>query len=190
MGIAKRENTMTSFVHLEYSNQHPGVARVEAAIVSAQQIKRNFSGTRGLATLLLSAIAAAVMVVAYQIMDSMAEGHLLVLWIGLWAVAFATLAAFASTARAVVTSMKASLDGWSRSLAAKRADERLWTMAKTDARVMADLQCAISRGEAYSDPRDEGLRFVPPAVAPAAVVKHPSIPSGIDLVRAYRNYYI
>ena len=154
---------MTSFVHLEYSNRHPGVARVEAAIdsaaSSAQHIKRNFSGARGLATLLLSAIAAAVMVVAYQVMDSMAEGHLLALWIGMWAVAFATLALCATAARALAVNVKASLDGWSRNLAAKRADERLWAMAKTDARVMSDLQAAISRHDA----RDEGLTFVAPA---------------------------
>jgi hypothetical protein len=180
---------MTSFVHLEYSNQHPGVARVEAAIASAQQIKRSFSGTRGLATLLLSAIAAAVMVVAYQVMDSMAEGHLLVLWMGLWAVAFATLAVFASTARAVAASAKSSLDGWSRSLAAKRADERLWSMAKTDARVMADLQCAISRGDMRDDPRDEGLRFVPPVLV-TVVKASKEIPSGMDLMRAYKRHYI
>ncbi len=154
---------MTSFVHLEYSNQHPGVARVEAAIdsaaSSAQHIKRNSSGARGLATLLLSAIAAAVMVVAYQVMDSLAEGHLLALWIGMWAVAFATLAICATAARALAVNVKASLDGWSRNLAAKRADERLWAMAKTDARVMNDLQAAISRNDA----RDEGLTFVAPA---------------------------
>ena len=70
---------MTSFVHLEYSNQHAGVARVESAIASAQQIKRNFSSVRSLAMLLLTAIAAAVMVVAYQVMKNMADGHLLVL---------------------------------------------------------------------------------------------------------------
>ena len=149
---------MTSFVHLEYSNQHPGVARVESAIASAQQIKRNFSTTRSLAMLLLSAIAAAVMVVAYQVMDTMAEGHLLALWIGLWAVAFATLAAFASTARFMVLKSKASLDAWSRSIAAKRADERLWAMARTDARLMADLQAVMTR----DDVNDEGLRFVAP----------------------------
>jgi hypothetical protein len=174
---------MTSFVHLEYSNQHPGVARVEAAIASAQQIKRSFSGTRGLATLLLSAMAAAVMVVAYQVMDSMAEGHLLVLWIGLWAVAFATLAICASTARALASNLKVSLDGWSRRLAIKRADERLWAMAKTDARVMTDLQCAMSRG----DFGDEGLRFVPPAAAASAKVAtapRKAIPSGMGLVQA------
>ena len=149
---------MTSFVHLEYSNQHSGVMRLESAIASMQHFKRNFSGTRGLATLLLSAIAAAVMVVAYQVMDSVAEGHLLVLWIGLWAVAFATLATFAATARSVTLGLKASLDTWSRNVAAKRADERLWAMAKTDARVMADLQVAMSKNETP----DEGLIFVAP----------------------------
>ena len=149
---------MTSFVHLDYSNQHPGVARIEAAIEAAQHAKRHFSGARGAATLLLSAIAAAVMVVAYQVMDSMADGHLLVLWIGLWAVAFAALAVCASTAGAVAAKLKASLDSWSRKLAAKRADERLWAMAKTDARLMAELQCAATRQGA----RDEGLTYIAP----------------------------
>ena len=138
---------MTSFVHLEYSTKHPGVARVESAIEAAQHLRQGFSSTRGLATLLLSAIAAAVMVVAYQVMDSMAEGHLLVLWMGLWAVAFVVLAAFSNTARHLAERLKAGLDGWSRRLAETRADDRLWAMANTDARVMADLQAAITRSE-------------------------------------------
>ncbi len=154
---------MTSFVHLEYSNQHPGVARLESVVASAQKAKRHFSGTRGLATLLLAAIAAAVMVVAYQVMDSMADGHWLVLWTGMWVVAFTALAVCVSTVRAVAASMKASLDSWSRTVAAKRADERLWAMAKTDARVMADLQGAVARGDVRHDPRDDGLTFVAPA---------------------------
>ena len=139
---------MTSFVHLEYSNQHAGVARVEAAIESAtssaQHISHNFSSTRFLAMLLLSAVAAAVMVVAYEVMQSMADGHLLVLWVGMWAAAFATLAAFAGTASRAVVHAKARLDGWSRSVATKRANERLWAMAKTDLRLMADLQAIMS----------------------------------------------
>ena len=157
-----RENTMTSFVHLEYSNQHPGVTRVESAIESAREIKRTFSSTRSLATLLLSAIAAAVMVVADQVMNSMADGHLLVLWIGLWVVAFATLAACASTARHAVLKAKCGLDKWSRNNAARRADERLWSMAKTDARLMADLQAVMTRHVAGVAGDDENLRFVAP----------------------------
>ena len=136
---------MTSFVHIEYSKDHPGVARVESALVSAQQIGRSFPGKRGLATLLLSAMAAAVMVVAYEVMDTVAEGHLLVMWIALWATAFVSLAVFAGTARSLAMQIKVGLDDWSRALAQARADERLWATAKTDARVMADLQAAASR---------------------------------------------
>ena len=152
---------MTRFVHLDYSNQPAGVARVEAFVSSAKQITRKFSSTRFVATLLLSAIAAAVMVVAYQVMDSLANGHLLVLWVGMWAVAFVALAAFASTARHAAVNAKNSLDTWSRNIAARRADERLWAMAKNDARLMADLQAVMSRNDA----RDEGLRFVKPGSA-------------------------
>ena len=165
---------MTRFVHLEYSNQHPGVARVESAIVAVQQIKRNFSAPRTLATMLLSAIAAAAMVVAYEIMDSLAEGHLLALWTGLWMVAFATLAALAGTVSRGVASAQAGLDAWSRGIAVKRSDERLWAAAKTDPRVMADLQCAISRNQSASDPRDEGLRFVAPTVAAVDALRVPA----------------
>jgi hypothetical protein len=184
--ILLKGKTMTSFVHLEYSNQHGGVTRALSAIDAAQQMKRNFSTTRSLASLLLSAVAAAVMVVAYQVMDTIAEGHLMVLWMGLWAAAFATLAAFAGTARSAAVSVKTGLDAWSRSLAAKRADERLWAMAKTDVRVMADLQGAMTRADALGD---EGLRFVAPA--PSAVnMTVAAVASGIGSVRAYQRKYI
>ena len=138
---------MTRFVHLEYSTKHSGVAHVESAIEAAQHLRRGFSSTRALAKLLLSAITAAVMVVAYQVMDSLAEGHLLVMWMGLWAAAFVALAVFASATRHLATRMKTGLDSWSRNLAQTRADERLWAMAKVDARVMADLQNAMARTE-------------------------------------------
>ncbi len=138
---------MSSFVHLNYSNQHPGVTRVESALEGARQIGHGVSTSRSLATLLLSAIAAAIMVVAYQVMDSVAEGHLLVLWIGMWAAAFIALALLASTASRLSVSFKTGLDRWSRNLAQSRADQRLWAIAKADPRVMADLQAAASHQE-------------------------------------------
>ena len=180
---------MTSFVHLEYSNQHAGVGRVEAALESAtssaQQIKRNFSSTRSLATLLLSAIAAAVMVVAHQVANSMADGHLLLLWIGMWAIAFATLAAFANTARQAAAGAKARLDSWSRGIAIRRADERLWAMAKTDPRLMSDLQAVISRNATDG----EGLRFVAPAIA-AGKLPAKGVAANVDPLPAYHRLYV
>jgi len=142
---------MTSFVNIKYSTQHLGASRVESAFDAVRQLRQGFSGTRGLATLLLSAMAAAIMVVAYQVMDSVTEGHLLVMWIALWAVAFAALAIFASAARSMAARLKAGLDSWSRSLAEGRADQRLWAIAKTDHRVMADLQMAMLREEAKTE---------------------------------------
>jgi hypothetical protein len=139
---------MTRFVNPTFSTEHNGAQRVDAAFETARQLGGSFSGTRGLATLLLSAIAAAVMVVAYQVMDSMAEGHLLVMWMILWAVAFAALALFAGTARTLATRVRSSLDDWSRSLAEARAEQRMWAIARTDPRVMADLDGAMLRQQA------------------------------------------
>ncbi len=136
---------MTTFINTNHSTRHVGAERFDLALENAQNIRRSLTGTRGLATLLLSAIAAAVMVVAYQVMDSVAEGHLLVMWIALWATAFAALALFSGAARTLAARTKASLDDWSRSVAEARADQRLWASARSDARVMADLQSAIDR---------------------------------------------
>ena len=142
---------MTSFVNTQYSTQHQGANRLESAVDAAQEARRSFSSTRGLAALLLSAIVAAVMVVAYQVMDSVAEGHLLMMWIALWATAFAALALFAGAARQLATKLKSGLDGWSANLARSRADQRLWEAAQRDPGLMADLQAAMMRAEVESD---------------------------------------
>jgi hypothetical protein len=143
---------MTSFIDIKYSTRHPGVARMESAIDTyvdlGHRVRHGLTGTRGLATLLLSAMAAATMVVAYEVMDSVAEGHLLVMWIALWAAAFAALALFAGAARDLAARLVIGLDAWSRSLAEARSDQRLWAAAKQDHRLMADLQGAVLREEA------------------------------------------
>ena len=143
---------MTSFINIEYPTEHPGVARIESAIGASvdagQQVRRGLSGTRGLATLLLSAMTAAAMVVAYEVMDSVAEGHLLVMWMGLWAAAFVALALLAGVARNLAARLGAALDAWSRSLAEARSDQRLWDAARKDHRLMSDLQGAVLREEA------------------------------------------
>ena len=177
---------MTSFVNIKYSNQHPGVARVESAIDAAKHLRQSFSGTRGLATLLLSAIAAAVMVVAYQVMDSVTEGHLLVMWIALWAAAFAALALFASTARSLAAQLRTGLTDWSQSLAQARADQRMWAAARNDPRVMADLQAAILREEANA----EVAQAAPAAASMPVTAAERTVKLGSSVMRAYQRNYI
>ena len=139
---------MTAFVNTNQLTQHAGANRVESAIAGASQIKCGISGTRGLATLLLSAIVAAVMVVANQVMDSVTEGHLLVMWMAMWISAFIALALFATPARNLAQRMKTGLDAWSAGIAQRRADERLMAAAHADPRVMHDLQAVMQRAEA------------------------------------------
>lgn len=138
---------MTRFVNPSFPTEHPGVVRLEAAADHARQLRRRLSGGRGLATVLLSAMAAAVLVTAYQVMDTVAEGHLLVIWTGAWLAAFAALALLASPARAMSAGIRSRLDAWSRRVAQDRAKQRMWAIARTDARLMADLQVAKTRAE-------------------------------------------
>lgn len=138
---------MTSFVHIDYPEQHPGVARAEAVLDAAARLRQQFDGARGIAALLLGAIVSALLVLADRLVDSWAGGHLLVAWVVLWAVAVAALALFAAPVRRLAGAMVTRLDAWSARVAQRRADARLWATAQTDPRVMADLEAAIARSD-------------------------------------------
>ena len=166
---------MTSFVNVNHPAEHPGVVRFESAVGSVRQFRQGFDSTRGLAGLLLAAIVAAMVVVADQLVENWAEGHLLVVWVAMWMVAFAALALFAGTARRVVT----GLDNWSSAIALARADVRLWEAAKADPRVMADLQVAMARQEFSAEAT---LKSV------AAVSVAPDANAAVDLGRVLRAY--
>ncbi|MEK9802790.1 MAG: hypothetical protein VW475_05220 [Curvibacter sp.] len=136
-----------SFVHLEYSTSHPGVERLERVIHAAEGLRKGWSATRGLAGVLLAAMVATLVVVADRLMDTWADGHLLAAWVLMWVIGFSALALLAPTARGIAARVMAGLDGWSQNVARRRADERLWDLARKDPRVMADIQAASSRAE-------------------------------------------
>lgn len=138
---------MASFVHLEYSTRHPGVARIESAVQAVDRARKGFDAAKGLTAMLLAAMVAALVVVADQLIETWADGHLLAAWVILWAVGFAALGLLADTARHVARKTLAALDAWSRGVARRRADERLWEIARKDPRVMADLKAAMSRSQ-------------------------------------------
>jgi hypothetical protein len=142
---------MSSFVHTPYPTEHPGVQRAESAIQGVLLLRQRWSSISGLAALLLTSIVAAVLVVAYEVMDSVVEGHLLVMWMCLWALVFTGLALYSGTVRSLVASVKAGLDSWARGQAKARADERLWAIARSDTRVMADLNAAITRQQSQAE---------------------------------------
>lgn len=138
---------MTSFVHIDYPRTHPGVERFESAVEAAAQWRISFDGAKSLAGVLLAAMVAALVVVADQLVDTWADGHLLAAWVLLWVVAFAAIGFLAPTTRYFSSNLLRALDAWSRRVATKRADDRLWELAMKDPRVMADLRAAETRAE-------------------------------------------
>jgi hypothetical protein len=141
---------MTSFAHVNYPTEHAGIARVQRAAAWLRLRAHRFDGARGAAALLLAAIVAALLVVANEVVQTWTEGHLLAAWMLMWTIAFAALALLAPAARRLVVGVKSR---WTASAAARRQageDRKLWAVALTDARVMAD----ISRAMAAQAPRD------------------------------------
>lgn len=136
---------MTSFIHIDQPLQHTGVARVQEAAASIKGIASSFDGARGGASLLLAAVVSAMLVVANQLIDTWTDGHLLAMWVALWCVAFAALALLAAPARRAVVSLRHGWAAWKESRKAYQADQKLWNVALSDARVMADLSRAMSR---------------------------------------------
>lgn len=103
------------------------------------RVRRRADGTRGLAALLLAAVVSALVVLADQMINTWADGHLFLGWVALWVVIFAGTALFAGTARRVAQRTLRALDAWSRSMAEARAEVRLWELAKLDPRLKAEL---------------------------------------------------
>lgn len=139
---------MTSFTQAGYSTRHPDAEQAEAALQTARELHRGFDGGKGMAAVLLAAIVSALLVVVDQWLDTWADGHLMAAWVALWAVGFVAIALLAGTVRRFSGRVVAALDGWAARLAQSRADERLWSIALTDARVMSDLQSALAREDA------------------------------------------
>lgn len=108
---------------------------------------------RVLASLLLAAGVATLVVIADHLMASWAERHEVAAWLALWGIAVLAMALLRGLSRMLACKAMSALDQWSARLARRRADQRLWSMAQTDERLMADLQSALQRS-GQSAPRD------------------------------------
>lgn len=136
---------MTSFVHIDYPTQHPGVVRAENAVAALKDATQGFEGARGTATLLLAAVVSALLVVANQVIDTWSEGHLLAAWMVLWVVGFAALALLAAPTRRAGLALRGAMGRWAEARRLAAEDERTWNLAQQDYRVMADLILARDR---------------------------------------------
>ncbi len=139
---------MTAFVHIDYPTEHQALVRAERAAQSVQEAVRALDGARAIASFLLAAIVAALLVVANQVIDTWTDGHLMAAWILMWAVAFAAIALLAGPAKRVGASMRGVLNRRAAVIREEEADRKLRDVAMTDARVMADIGRAMSASAA------------------------------------------
>ena len=107
----------------------------------------NFSDSRTLAGMLLAAILAALLVVADQVIDTWADGHLLAVWVALWTVIFAAMAFSARSLRQTAEAVVMGWTQWVQNRATRHSDAALLRLAREDHRVMRDLQAAMTRSE-------------------------------------------
>lgn len=135
---------MARFIQAQYPTEHAGVTRITRAAEAVRQTVRSFDGARGAATLLLAAIVASLLVVANELIETWTEGHLLAAWIAMWVIGFAALALFAEPARRLAAAARQGLKTWAAARKQAAEDDKLWKVALTDARVMADLSRAMS----------------------------------------------
>lgn len=98
-----------------------------------------------LAGMLLAASLAALIVVADQMIDIWADGHLLAGWVALWTVVFAALALLAPPLRKWSSTAAAAMVRWSQAAKERRMEETMWEYARRDPRIMAELQHARTR---------------------------------------------
>ncbi len=143
---------MTRFIQADYPTEHAGLDRVTRGAANLAATVRSFDGTRGTATLLLAALVSALVVVANELVVTWTEGHLLAAWIAAWLVGFAALALFAAPMREAAGALRAGFRAWTASRRQAREDAKLWAIALTDARVMADLSRAMA-ADALRDTR-------------------------------------
>lgn len=113
-----------------------------------------------LATLMLAAGVAATVVIADQLIDNWAESHVVAAWFALWAVAALAIGLLRGVTRLLAQKTMNALDAWSADVARRRADQRLWSMAQSDTRLMRDLQVAMDRTAGDSQPVQDMPRVV------------------------------
>jgi hypothetical protein len=105
------------------------------------------SSTKTLATWILAAGVAGLVVTTDQLIDHWAQTHAVAAWLALWGVAVVAIAALRGVTRLLAQNLMTGLDAWSAHVARRRADQRLWAMAQSDSRMMRDLQTAMDRAE-------------------------------------------
>lgn len=140
-------NVTKEFAMARFVQPHLATPHSTAYAAPARPATRRVptGGSRTLAGMLMAAVLAAVMVVADQLIDGWADGHLILAWVVLWSVAFTALALLAVPLRGMASVGAEWLSQRWAAYQRQRDEDAMWEFAKGDARVMAELQAARTR---------------------------------------------
>jgi chromate transport protein ChrA len=132
-------------IALPHFVQFPAGPHRAAGVIAKAGSVRNVDESKTLAGMLLAAALAALLVVADQVIEMWADGHLLLGWVALWTVTFAALALLAPPLRQLTSALASAVTRWSNEAKARRMEEKMWEYASKDYRVMAEIQQAAAR---------------------------------------------
>jgi hypothetical protein len=141
-----KEFTMARFIQPQFATPVAAAQVVEPS-ASSRTSAQVQSESRTLGGMLLAAVLASLLVVANQLIDTWAEGHLLAAWVALWTIAFATLALLAPPLRQLASALSIRIARWDAQAKARRMEETMWEYAHRDPRVMAELRAALARSQ-------------------------------------------
>ena len=127
---------MTTFINLNYTTNHPGVARFERAYTSAKAVIQGLQQESTYAAALLMFGVLSLMASVYDIVDASPEGQELGAWVVLWTAVLVGLVGFGKYC-------KHQIEAWFKA----EREARMWDSALTDYRVLADLRYAQDLGQ-------------------------------------------
>jgi hypothetical protein len=146
---------MTTFINPNFSRTHAGAERIEAVIAALQRLVSSMAGAKGIATLLLAGAVSTLVLVADQIAGAWTDDHLLLAWAATWAMVFAALAMLGGSARGWAVRALAAYEAGAVRRARRAADDRTWSAAQIDPRLMSELQSAFLRAESQAEAQGE-----------------------------------
>jgi hypothetical protein len=132
-----KEFAMSNFMLFQTASQ-------DVRVISQRPSKR-VAPSQALAGLLSASVFAALLAVADQVIDSWADGHMLLAWVMLWLSIFGGLALLTRPMRRASTASALWLQIRVAALVQSRREAALWELAMHDPRMLQELRAAKAR---------------------------------------------
>jgi hypothetical protein len=130
---------------------HQGVERVQEGLAAMRDVAQSTGHGKGLATALMGALVATLVVFADRMIDAWADEHLFAAWVLMWALVFGALGMFSGVMRRAARALQSGYKAWQVRRTEEAADERMWQIAQNDPRIMAELRLAQLRARPEAD---------------------------------------